>query len=110
MKQGFIAASAGLLACVFISTAAKAQNASDANPPCSPRQAIIDRLSNTYSETAVAIGMASNGGIVEVLAAHEDAGTWTIIVTMPDGISCMLASGQHFEMLDAATPAKGDPA
>lgn len=108
MKLGFIAASAALLACVSVSTAAQAQVA---NPPCSPRQAIIDRLASKYSETAVAIGMASNGGVVEVLAAREDASTWTIIVTMPDGMSCMLASGQHFEMLDVtATPVKGDPA
>lgn len=54
--------------------------------------------------------MASNGGVVEVLAASEDAGTWTIIVTMPNGVSCLLASGQHFEMLQRATKVKGDPA
>ena len=49
------------------------------------------------------------GGVVEVLAASEDASTWTIIVTMPNGVSCLLASGQHFEMLQGATPIKGDP-
>jgi hypothetical protein len=54
--------------------------------------------------------MASNGGVLEVLAASEDASTFTIIVTMLNGVSCLVASGQHFEMLDdAATKVKGDP-
>ena len=78
---------------------------------CQARSEVLAKLESKYSETPVAIGMASNGGVLEVLATDADAGTFTIIVTMPNGISCMLASGQHFEMLPEQTAKKaGDPA
>ena len=109
MTKRIAAAAAALIACAVLSSTAAAQ-AAGANPPCSPRQAIIDRLANKYAETSVAIGMASNGGVLEVLAANEDGGSWTIIVTMPNGMSCLLAAGKNFEMLQGATQVKGDPA
>ena len=54
--------------------------------------------------------MASNGDVLEVLAASEDGISWTIIVTMPKGMSCLLAAGKNFEMLQGATQVKGAPA
>ena len=109
MTKRIAAAAAALIACAVLSSTAAAQ-AAGANPPCSPRQAIIDRLANKYAETSVAIGMASNGGVLEVLAANEEGSSWTIIVTMPNGMSCLLAAGKNFEMLQGATQIKGDPA
>jgi hypothetical protein len=36
--------------------------------------------------------------VVEVLA--DSAGsTWSIIITMPDGMACIVASGEHWEPL-----------
>jgi hypothetical protein len=109
MTKRIAAAAAALTACAVLSSTAAAQ-AVGTNPPCSPRQAIIDRLANKYSETSVPIGMASNGDVLEVLAASEDGISWTIIVTMPKGMSCLLAAGKNFEMLQGATQVKGDPA
>ena len=37
-------------------------------------------------------------------------GTWTITVTLPDGETCLVATGENFEPLVEALPAKGDPA
>ena len=48
--------------------------------------------------SAVALGLASNGGIVEVLTSDE-GGTLTIIITMPNGVSCMVAAGEYWEGL-----------
>jgi len=72
MTERIAPAAAALIACAILSRTAAAQTVG-ANPPCSPRQAIIDRLANKYSEKSVAIGMASNGGVLEVLAAGEKA-------------------------------------
>ncbi len=47
--------------------------------------------------------MASNGDVLEVLAAGEEGSYWTIIVAMPNGMSCLLAAGKNFEMLQGAT-------
>ena len=105
MKWGLIAATAAILSVVGASAAG-----ANTPAPCQERSAVLAKLAKDYSETPVAIGMASNGGVLEVLAANADAGTFTIIVTMPNGIACMLASGQHFEMLPSTSAALGDPA
>ena len=102
MKRGLFAATAALATFLFSSAALAAG-------PCEARKEVIAKLAKDYSETPVAIGMASNGGVLEVLAAKADSQSFTIIVTMPNGVACMLASGQHFEMLQLAEPVKGDP-
>ncbi len=54
-------------------------------------------------------GLAANNGVVEVFASPE-TGTWTIIVTLPDGQTCLVASGEGYESITEPLPAKGDPA
>ena len=41
--------------------------------------------------------------MVEVFASR-DTGTWTITVTRPSGLTCLVASGQAFETLAEALP------
>ena len=42
----------------------------------------------------MALGLASNGGLLEVLTSGN-GGTWTIILTMPNGVSCLVAAGKE---------------
>jgi hypothetical protein len=65
---------------------------------CGARTAVIERLAERYGESRQSIGMAPQGRVVEVFASLE-TGTWTITVTMPDGMTCLVASGQSFENL-----------
>jgi hypothetical protein len=67
---------------------------------CATRQAVLDRLENSYGETVQSIGLGSNNGIVEMFASSE-TGTWTITVTLPNGMTCLVASGQAFEDISA---------
>ena len=60
---------------------------------CDSREGLIAQLAERYRETPVAWGVDSGGGLVEVLAA-VDGSTWTIIVTSPQGRSCMVAAGE----------------
>lgn len=78
---------------------------------CAPRVAVVDRLAQTYGETRQSIGLATNNTVVEVFAS-VDSGTWTIVVTTPQGLSCLVAAGRSFEQVDEAlTPAMlGEPA
>ena len=73
---------------------------------CAPRTEIVDRLSSAYHEGPVAVGVATNGGILEVLST-DSGSTWTIIVTMPDGVSCLLATGESWRTIleDTEDPA-----
>ncbi len=64
---------------------------------CSDRDKFLKHLNDGYSEAPVAMGLASNGSVLEVLASGK--GTWTIILTMPDGQSCVVASGEAWEQL-----------
>ncbi len=80
---------------------ASAQNARN----CAPRDAVVDRLASGYGESRQSMGLGANNQVVEVFASDE-TGTWTITVTMPNGMTCLVASGQSFERLDEElTPA-----
>ena len=64
-----------------------------AQAACSPRSDVLGHLARKYGESPVAIGVTNKGGLVEVLTTG-DGNTWTIIVSMPNGTSCMVAAGE----------------
>ena len=64
-------------------------------PPCANRADFLNHLSDNYKEAPVAMGLTANGGLLEVVASAD--GSWTIIVTMPNGMSCGVASGKSWE-------------
>lgn len=70
-----------------LSLPANAQNV------CTARDEVLGHLNNKYSEAPVAMGLANNGGVIEVLSSGAGT-TWTIIITMPSGVSCLLAAGE----------------
>lgn len=70
---------------------------------CAPRDRVLDRLASAYGETRQSIGLGANNQMVEVFASPE-TGSWTIIITQPSGLSCLMASGQAFETLAEALP------
>ena len=69
---------------------------------CQPRADLVGHLARKYGEAPVAVGLASTGGLVEVIATPNGS-TWTIIVTRPDGWACMVAAGQGWRNLKRAT-------
>jgi hypothetical protein len=60
---------------------------------CGPREELVEVLRNKYRETPVAAGVTLSGGLVELLA-QPDGATWTIMVTTPQGRSCLVAAGE----------------
>ena len=65
---------------------------------CAERSAVIEYLSSQFDEKPLAIGLANNGGVVEVLASKA-RGSWTLMITQPNGMSCMIAAGENWEVL-----------
>ncbi|WP_299396330.1 hypothetical protein [Pelagibius sp.] len=61
-------------------------------PQCAPREAILKSLSKNYKEAPVNMGVTSTGSLLEVLASPS--GSWTILVTVPGGPTCMVSSGE----------------
>ena len=67
-----------------------------------PRDKIIEELKTRYAEKPVSRGLASGGQMVEVFSSPE-GDTWTLLLTAPDGISCMMAEGQGWSSLPGPT-------
>ncbi len=66
---------------------------------CDQRAKVIGHLAQKYKEAPVAIGVTSSGGIVEVLTTG-DGHTWTIILSDPNGTSCLIAAGEGWRTLE----------
>jgi hypothetical protein len=63
---------------------------------CADRALVVKRLADRYGETLRSMGLNQSDGVVEVYSS-EETGTWTILVSRPDGKSCLLAAGQLWE-------------
>jgi hypothetical protein len=94
-------------AALYIASTTKAAAQTQRN--CGPRELVVERLASGYGETRQSVGIGSNNAMVEVFASDE-TGSWTIVVTTPTGVSCLVASGQSFEEVAEALPAKGNDA
>jgi hypothetical protein len=67
----------------------------EAQQVCGKRAEFVTRLDATYKETTSGIGLINNGTVIEVLTSRE--GSWTILMTKTNGMSCVVASGQAWE-------------
>ncbi len=84
----------------MLASPAQAQN-------CASRAEALRNLGDKYGEAPIAMGLTNKGAVLEVLTS-EDGATWTLIITMPNGISCMVAAGRMWEtMMDPAHIGKG---
>jgi hypothetical protein len=78
------------------------------SPPCASRPEILKQLSKQYNEAPVALGLANNGALIELLTS-DDGKTWTIMLSRPNGSSCLVAAGQGWEDWQKLKPAaKGE--
>lgn len=69
-----------------------------AQVPCAPTEAMLDNLKQRYQEEPQALGLAFDGTLTQVYA-NTDKGTYSIVATRPDGLSCLLISGDNFQIL-----------
>ena len=63
-----------------------------AQTACADRSTVTERLKTNYGEEFAGGGLRNSDSIFEVWMA-EETGTWTIIMTMPNGQSCVMAAG-----------------
>ncbi|GAB4360295.1 MAG: hypothetical protein Kow00114_13860 [Kiloniellaceae bacterium] len=101
-----LASVAALAAAAVIGAQPAAAQAASPSPQCGAREAVLDRLSAKYDEHPVSIGVTATGSLLEVLASPE--GTWTIIVTVPGGPTCLVSSGEGWH--NAPVQIAQDPA
>lgn len=90
-----------VLGIATMSTAAEAQQ----RGPCLPRDVLIATLEDRFSETLVGGGLRNAQQLVEVWSSPE-TGSFTVFITHPNGVSCVMATGQNWQIAVAA-PAEG---
>lgn len=62
---------------------------------CGARNAILQSLARNYQESPAAMGVSNGGAVIEVFTARNGK-TWTILLTRPDGKSCIVAAGESW--------------
>jgi hypothetical protein len=78
----------------------------DARAVCKERDAIISVLNKRFGETQRSFGLQSDRRVLEIYASEK--GSWTALLTLPDGQSCVVATGEAWNSLPP--PPVGEPA
>ncbi len=65
---------------------------------CAPRVEMLNRLERQFGAVRQGIGLSGPDRMVEVWAT-ERSGDWTLVMTYPDGQSCIVAMGDNWETL-----------
>ncbi len=66
-----------------------------AEGPCDKRHRIADWLAEIHRERPVGAGITDEGRLIEVFSTGNGA-TWTIVMTSPQGLSCILSHGEDW--------------
>jgi hypothetical protein len=69
-----------------------------AQSPCKPWKEVAHYLGEHYSEHPVAVGLQSDGSLLQLYAA-QNASTWTLVSMRPDGLACLVSAGKSWEDL-----------
>ena len=64
---------------------------------CAKRDKIVAELNKSHGETQQSMGLQQNNGVIETFANLE-TGSWTILVSLPTGVSCLVAAGEAFSI------------
>ncbi len=83
---------AGTALLLGATSAANAQN-----PPCGPRETVATALEQGFGEERVSHGVLDSGALLELWAARDGA-TWTLLAVRPDGVACVVATGNSWTM------------
>lgn len=62
---------------------------------CVPRDKVVEVLGKKFKEHRRGIGLVADRMIMEVYVA--ESGSWTILVTGANGISCIVVAGEAWE-------------
>jgi hypothetical protein len=100
LALGLIAGSAsvGLAENVTARNSTTAENAAPAGEICvADYKQLAAKLQQTYAEEPVSAGLGQDGNLVSVFASSS-TGTWTMVLTRPEGTSCVVAVGEAWQM------------
>ena len=65
---------------------------------CGERTQIVQRLQEKYGEARQGIGLQNDGSMLELFVSPERR-TWSLLVTLPSGMTCLAAAGEGWEAM-----------
>ena len=71
---------------------------------CAERNALVGELKEKYKEASQGLGMTGNGAVMELMTS--EGGSWSLVVTMPNGKSCLIATGSGWEQVPVKVAGK----
>ncbi len=78
-----------------------------AQSQCNEHGTVLGQFKTSYEEVPIAAGLTQDGRLLEVLSSG-DTGTWTILLSKPDGVTCVIMAGEAWRKL-RFEPGKAEP-
>ena len=75
---------------------------------CLARADVVARLAETYGEVQQFMALSNGPGDMVEMFGNPETGSWTLLLTSPQGVSCLMAAGAMWEAV--TPPPSGDPA
>ena len=73
--------------------------AAQAQLVCGERPKMVANLKSFFQEEPKSMGLQADGSVVEVFVSPD--GSFTMLVTIPNGTSCVVMAGQDWENLSS---------
>lgn len=72
---------------------------------CGDRADVVEQLRAKFGEVPRAIGLTRGGAVIELFVSEE--GSFTILLSFPNGRACLQATGDQWEELSCKPPGRG---
>lgn len=82
-------------AALVFGMAALAPPLAEAQSKCGQRDNFVAQLQSKYKEINRGVGLSSDTQVIEFWVS-EETGTFSIFVTYPNGLSCIIATGKNW--------------
>jgi len=66
--------------------------------PCGERANFVTNLADKYDEHPISMALVMGGSLAEIFASSH--GSWTLLITTPEGMTCMYLSGTAWELFE----------
>ena len=73
---------------------------------CNTREYMADALTTEYAEQPAGLGVTNDGTVVELWQGGGGS-SWTLLLSMPNGNSCIVGAGNDWIQLETAKRRRG---
>ena len=63
---------------------------------CGPRNDVVAKLADSHHEQPASVALTNDGQLLEVLKSDNGL-AWTMLITTPQGLSCVVADGNDWQ-------------